>query len=102
MEQVKQDHLDPASMQTEVAQLEAEKDQLAQKIKQIKERTVKDESFQAILQVTSMLRKEQEEEARLAEKLEEQRMQLEHVEQQYISEVGRLRELREAQNTENE
>merc|ERR1719353_1772915 len=84
MEQVRQEHLDPASMQTEVAQLEAEKDQLAQKIKQIKDRTGKDESFQAILQVTSMLRKEQEEEARLAEKLEEQRLQLENVEQAYL------------------
>jgi intraflagellar transport protein 81 len=102
MEQVRQEHLDPASMQIEVAQLEAEKDQLAQKIKQIKDRTGKDESFQAILQVTSMLRKEQEEEARLAEKLEEQRLQLENVEQQYISEMSRLRELREAQNNEHE
>jgi len=102
LEQVKTDHLDPASMQTEVGQLDAEKDQLAQKIKQIRDRTGKDEAFQTILQVTSMLRKEQEEEARLAEKLEEQRLQLEHVEQLYLAEMTRLRELRELQDTRSE
>jgi intraflagellar transport protein 81 len=102
LEQVRQEHLDPTSMQSEVAQLEAEKDQLAQKIKQIKDRTGRDEAFQTILNVTSMLRKEQEEEARLAEKLDEQRMQLEQVEQQYLSEMSRLRELREAQDSSSE
>jgi len=102
VEGVKQEHLDPASIQAEVAQLEAEKDQLAQKIKQIRDRTGKDTAFQQILQVTSMLRKEQEEEAKLAEKLEEQRMQLEQVEQLYLSEMSRLRELREAQDTRSE
>jgi intraflagellar transport protein 81 len=102
MEQVRQEHLDPASIQGEVAQLEAEKEQLAQKIKHMREKHGKDEHFQAILQVTSMLRKEQEEEAKLAEKLDEQRMQLETVEQQYISEMSRLRELREVQNASAE
>jgi len=102
VEQDRQEHMDPASMQSEVAQLEAEKDQLSQKIKQIMQRTGRDESFQAILQVTSMLRKEQEEEARLAEKLEEQRTQLEQVEQFYLEQMSKLRELREAQDTQNE
>jgi len=102
VEQDRQEHMDPASMQSEVAQLEAEKDQLSQKIKQIMQRTGKDVSFQAILQVTSMLRKEQEEEARLAEKLEEQRTQLEQVEQFYLEQMSKLRELREAQDTQNE
>lgn len=102
VEQDRQEHMDPASMQSEVAQLEAEKDQLSQKIKQIMQRTGKDDSFQAILQVTSMLRKEQEEEARLAEKLEEQRTQLEQVEQFYLEQMSKLRELREAQDTQNE
>lgn len=102
METVRQEHLDPASIQGEVAQLEAEKEQLAQKIKQMRDRSGKDETFQAILQVTSMLRKEQEEEAKLGEKLEEQRMALEHVEQVYISEMSRLRELREVQDASSE
>lgn len=102
LEQERQERLDPANIQTEVAQLEAEKDQLAQRIKQIKERTGNDEGFQAILKVTSMLRKEQEEEARLGEKLEEQKSQLERVEQQYLEQMSRLRELREAQDASAE
>jgi len=102
LEQEKTEHMDPASIQSEVTQLAAEQDQLAQKIKRIQERTEKDEAFQAVLQVTSMLRKEQEEEARLGEKLEEQRYQLEHVEQLYLEEMSKLREMREAQDSQNE
>jgi len=102
VEQERQERLDPANIQTEVAQLEAEKDQLAQRIKEIQERTGKDEGFQAVLQVTSMLRKEQEEEARLAEKLDEQKNQLEKVEQLYLEQMSRLRELRETQDDSGE
>jgi intraflagellar transport protein 81 len=102
VEQKRQEHINPSSIQQEVAQLESEKEQLAQKIKQMKNRTEKDEGFQALLQVTSMLRKEQEEEARIAEKLDEQRFQLEHVEQVYLDQMGRLRELREAQDSSSQ
>ena len=49
-----------------------------------------------------MLRKEQEEEARLAEKLAEQRYQLEQTEQMYIERSARLREMREAQQQDGE
>jgi len=99
VEQKRQEHVDPSGMQQEVAQLDSEKEQLSQKIKQMKHRTQKDEGFQALLQVTSMLRKEQEEEARIAEKLDEQKFQLERVEQLYLDHMGRLRELKEAQDT---
>lgn len=102
VEQERTEHVDPASIQAEVQQLQAEKDQLAQRIKQIQDRTGRDESFQAVLQVTSMLRKEQEEEARLAEKLDEQKNQLERVEQAYLEQMSRLRELREAQDENSE
>jgi len=49
-----------------------------------------------------MLRKEQEEEARLAEKLGEQRDQLEKMEQLYMEKSSKLRELREAQSADGE
>merc|ERR1712087_501776 len=58
--------------------------------------------FHMLLQVTSMLRKEQEEEARLSEKLQEQRYQLEQTEQMYIERSARLREMREAQQQDGE
>merc|ERR1712217_720529 len=89
--------MNPADLQREVAQLDAEREQLAQKIQHLRAKSERDEGFQVLLQVTSMLRKEQEEEARLAEKLNEQRYQLEQTEQMYIEKSGKLREMREAQ-----
>merc|ERR1719442_44227 len=89
VEQERQGRLNPQDLQTEVQQLDSEREQLQQK-------TERDEGFQQLLQVTSMLRKEQEEEARLAEKLTEQR------EQMYIERSAKLREMREAQQADGE
>merc|ERR1719188_2768241 len=94
--------MNPTDLQREVAQLDAEREQLAQKIQHLRTKTEKDESFHVLLSVTSMLRKEQEEEARLAEKLAEQRYQLEQTEQMYIERSARLREMREAQQQDGE
>eukprot|EP00913_Durusdinium_trenchii_P016102 g15135.t1 len=114
--------MNPSDLQREVQQLDAEREQLAQKIQLLKAKTERDEGFAQLLQVTSMLRKEQEEEARLAEKLQEQKYQLEQTErafrcfrpvlqtsafqhfqeQLYIERSARLREMREAQMHEGE
>merc|ERR1719215_1867629 len=94
--------MNPNDLQTEVAQLDSEKEQLAQKIQNLKTKVERDEGFNVLLQVTSMLRKEQEEEARLAEKLAEQRYQLEQTEQMYLERSARLREMRDAQQQEGE
>mmetsp|Transcript_45883 Transcript_45883/g.82594 ORF Transcript_45883/g.82594 Transcript_45883/m.82594 type:complete len:673 (+) Transcript_45883:68-2086(+) len=102
VEQERQGRMNPTDLQREVAQLDAEREQLAQKIQHLKVKSEKDEGFHVLLQVTSMLRKEQEEEARLAEKLGEQKYQLELTEQMYIERSARLREMREAQQTEGE
>merc|ERR1711957_450503 len=89
-------------MGKEVQQLDAEREQLAQKIQHLRQKSEKDDGFQALLEVTSKLRKEQEEEARLAEKLAEQRYQLEQTEQIYIERNARLQEMREAQAADGE
>mmetsp|Transcript_152159 Transcript_152159/g.269888 ORF Transcript_152159/g.269888 Transcript_152159/m.269888 type:complete len:676 (+) Transcript_152159:71-2098(+) len=102
VEHERQGRMDPTGMTAEVTQLEAEREQLAQKIQRLRMKSEKDEGFQMLLQVTSMLRKEQEEEARLAEKLEEQRHQLERVEQYYLERMSRLREMRAAQDADSE
>ncbi|CAJ1374254.1 unnamed protein product [Effrenium voratum] len=99
VEQERQGRMNPADLQREVQQLDAEREQLAQKIQLLKAKTERDEGFAQLLQVTSMLRKEQEEEARLAEKLAEQKYQLEQL---YIERSARLREMREAQMNEGE
>merc|ERR1719502_1366210 len=93
--------MNPEELQKEVAQLDAEREQLSQKIQQLRQRSEREEGFKVLLQATSMLRKEQEEEARLAEKLAEQRYQLEQTEQRYIEVSGRLREMRDAQDGDN-
>lgn len=102
VEQERHGRMNPADLQREVQQLDAEREQLAQKIQLLKAKTERDEGFAQLLQVTSMLRKEQEEEARLAEKLQEQKYQLEQTEQLYIERAARLREMREAQMQEGE
>mmetsp|Transcript_44907 Transcript_44907/g.103779 ORF Transcript_44907/g.103779 Transcript_44907/m.103779 type:complete len:673 (-) Transcript_44907:371-2389(-) len=102
VEQERQGRMIPTDLQREVSQLDAEREQLAQKIQQLRTRSEKDEGFQVLLQVTSMLRKEQEEEARLTEKLVEQRYQLEQTEQLYIERSARLREMREAAQQDGE
>lgn len=102
VEQERQGRMNPSDLQKEVAQLDAEREQLAQKIQHLRTKSEKEEGFQVLLQVTSMLRKEQEEEARLAERLGEQRFQLEQTEQLYIERSARLREMREAQQQDGE
>merc|ERR1719235_1441038 len=102
IEQQRQSRVNPSDLQREVAQLDAEKDQLAQKIQQFKQKSANEEGFQVLLQVTSMLRKEQEEEARLVEKVHEQRLQLEQTEQMYMERSRRLHEMREAQQQDGE
>mmetsp|Transcript_45040 Transcript_45040/g.104338 ORF Transcript_45040/g.104338 Transcript_45040/m.104338 type:complete len:673 (+) Transcript_45040:88-2106(+) len=102
LEQERGGRMIPTDLQREVNQLDAEREQLAQKIQHLRLKSEKEEGFQALLKVTSMLRKEQEEEARLLEKLQEQRFQLEQTEQQYIERSARLREMREAQQQDAE
>merc|ERR1712187_207147 len=101
-EQERQGRMNPSDLQREVQQLDAEREQLAQKIQHLQAKSEKDEGFAVLLKVTSLLRKEQEEEARLAEKLNEQRYQLEQTEQMYIERSARLREMREAQKQDGE
>jgi intraflagellar transport protein 81 len=102
VEQERQGRMNPSDLQREVAQLDSEREQLEQKIQQLRTKSEKEDGFQQLLQVTSMLRKEQEEEARLQEKLAEQRYQLEQTEQLYIEKSARLREMREAQDQDGE
>lgn len=102
VEQERQGRMNPSDLQREVAQLDAEREQLAQKIQHLRLKSEKEEGFAVLLQATSMLRKEQEEEARLGEKLAEQRYQLEQTEQLYIEKSARLRELREAQQQDGQ
>mmetsp|Transcript_15301 Transcript_15301/g.43738 ORF Transcript_15301/g.43738 Transcript_15301/m.43738 type:complete len:638 (-) Transcript_15301:436-2349(-) len=94
LEQAKETSTNPSELRKELQQLEAEKEQLQQKIASLQSKTQNKEGFDALLEVTSSLRKEQEEEARIAEKIREQRVQLEQAEQQYMLSTQRLAELK--------
>jgi len=76
-EVLKQDSMNPSDLKKEIQQLEQEKDQLSRKINTFKNKNVNKKDFQELLQATSLLRREQEDEARLSDKLREQKQQLE-------------------------
>ena len=57
--------------------MDEEREQLAQRVKKLEERLQRGPNFEELYSVTSQLRQEQEEEARLAERLQEQTIYLE-------------------------
>ena len=59
--------MNPTELKKEISQLEQEKEQLLTKINLFKNKSNKDD-FQALLEATSKLRKEQEQDAKLNEK----------------------------------
>lgn len=67
MESVRQDSYNPAELKKEITQLEQEKDQLLTKINLFKNKG-KEADFQSLLEATSKLRKEQEQDAKLNDK----------------------------------
>lgn len=64
---MRQESMNPTELKKEITQLEQEKDQLLTKINLFKNKSNKDD-FQALLEATSKLRKEQEQDAKLSEK----------------------------------
>eukprot|EP00602_Paraphysomonas_sp_CaronLab_P003299 CAMPEP_0185020342 /NCGR_PEP_ID=MMETSP1103-20130426/2928_1 /TAXON_ID=36769 /ORGANISM="Paraphysomonas bandaiensis, Strain Caron Lab Isolate" /LENGTH=652 /DNA_ID=CAMNT_0027551173 /DNA_START=130 /DNA_END=2088 /DNA_ORIENTATION=+ len=81
----------PAEYKAEIAQLEQERSQLSQKIQRLKRETETDEPyFKDMLKVTSALRKEQEEEARIHERLRESRNALHEADARFNDATRRL------------
>ena len=72
-------------MKKELNKLEQEKEQLTTKINQMKSRHGHKPEMSAMLIPTSELRKEQEEEVRISEKIQSYRNQLENAENQLMS-----------------
>jgi len=66
----------PTELKAEITQLEDEKRQLKDKIRGLETRTRGQPAFAELLEVTSALRKEQEEESRNAERMQEQQTML--------------------------
>ena len=87
--------MNPAQLKKEITQLEAEKEQLITKINLFKSKN-QEKDFKDLLDATSMLRKEQETEAKYVEKQHEQRQALEYCEQSLYNTKHRIMEVRKA------
>ena len=94
LEQQRSQALPPQELKKNIDQLEQEKEQLVTKISRLKAKFVGKEDFQQLLEATSKLRKEQEEEAMLNEKLREQQQQLEWYEGNLLAAQQRLLDVR--------
>lgn len=90
LEQLREQSLPPFELKKEIDQLETEKDQLVTKISRLKQKYTANREFNELLEATSRLRKEQEEEALLMEKLIDQQQQLEWCEGSYLAAEQRL------------
>ena len=84
----------PGELKRDIAQLEDERGQLIEKIASLKRKTGEVRGFAPLLEATSSMRKEQEEEARLAERMAEQRAAVGAAERRYGEVNHRLAETR--------
>lgn len=88
--------ISPGELKKEITQLEEERRQLVDKIAAMKKKTKDIPGFQSLLEATSSLRKEQEEEGKLAERSHEQRLLLQAAERRYAEVNRKLAETRAA------
>ncbi|KAJ8561653.1 hypothetical protein ON010_g8028 [Phytophthora cinnamomi] len=84
----------PGELRREISQLEEESQQLTEKIANLKKKTTSDPGFQELLAATSALRKEQEEQAKLAERKRDQMLSLSLAEKRAREAEARLQDLR--------
>ncbi|KAF4127830.1 Intraflagellar transport 81 calponin homology domain [Phytophthora infestans] len=84
----------PGELRREISQLEEESHQLTEKIANLKKKTTSDPGFQELLSATSALRKEQEEQAKLAERKRDQLLSLSLAEKRAREAEARLQDLR--------
>lgn len=86
----------PGELRKEITQMEEEAAQLVEKIAALKKKTAGESGFKDVLEATSALRKEQEEQAKLAERKRDQMLALSLVEKRARESEARLLELRSA------
>lgn len=97
VEQMRGESMNPTELKKEITQLEQEKEQLLTKINLFKNKSNK-EDFQALLEATSKLRKEQEQDAKLGEKERELTNMIEFYEQQVLTVKQRLMDTKKVAN----
>lgn len=93
VDQMRQESMNPGELKKEIGQLEQEKDQLLTKINLFKSKSNKSD-FKALLDATSKLRKEQEQDAKLGEKERELTQMIEFYETQVLTVKQKLLDVR--------
>lgn len=89
VDQMRSESMNPTELKKEITQLEQEKEQLLTKINLFKNKSNK-EDFQALLEATSKLRKEQEQDAKLNEKERELTQMIDFYQEQVLTVKQRL------------
>jgi len=97
---LRSNQLAPTELKKEITQLEEERAQLVEKISTLKRRTNSADGFDELLEVTSALRKAQEDESKLVEREREQGAQLQHAERMYSEQKKRLDEVKSSQEAD--
>ena len=93
VDSMRQESMNPTELKKEITQLEQEKEQLLTKINLFKNKSNK-EDFHALLEATSKLRKEQEQDAKLNEKERELTNMIEFYEQQVLTVKQRVMDVK--------
>ncbi|CAK79733.1 unnamed protein product (macronuclear) [Paramecium tetraurelia] len=101
LEQVQSQSMQPEELKKDITQFEQEREQLLNKISNFKSKVLTKPNFNELLDVTNMLRKEQEEEARLQDKLRQQRMTLDQTDQQLLQAQQRLIDAQKSLSPDN-
>jgi len=101
LESLQKEAMSPNDIKKEINQLEQEKDQLMAKINLFKNKNTNKPEFQALLEATNLLRREQEEEAKLSDKVRTQTQQYEWTEQQLYASQQRLVEAKKSLSIDN-
>ncbi|KDO31490.1 hypothetical protein SPRG_04104 [Saprolegnia parasitica CBS 223.65] len=99
VEQLRTSKIRPGELRKEITQLEEESHQLSEKIAHLKKKTANESGFKDILEATSALRKEQEEQAKLAERKRDQMMGLNMAQKRSRDYDQRLGEMRQSITT---
>jgi len=96
-DKMKSNGMRPTEYKNEISQLEQERTQLSQKIQRLKKESSEgdEQYFSEMLKVTSNLRKEQEEEARISDRLREHRTALHTADAHFNESTKRLSETRQ-------
>eukprot|EP00742_Colponemidia_sp_Colp-10_P002246 GILJ01002400.1.p1 GENE.GILJ01002400.1~~GILJ01002400.1.p1 ORF type:complete len:696 (-),score=172.60 GILJ01002400.1:159-2177(-) len=100
LDALKGESLLPGDLKKAIQQLDQEKDQLNNKIANLKTKHANKESFNELREVTSTYRQEQEQEVRIAERVREQKRALEQLEQHLLMATQRLHEVKRANSSD--